>query len=46
MAKVVGFCEQAEIVPAGKKPSITYGSAKGADLRFDPQYMKAVASGK
>ncbi|MHA2279844.1 MAG: hypothetical protein ACXAC5_03080 [Promethearchaeota archaeon] len=45
MSKVVGFCERAEIIPPGKKPpSITYGSAKGANLRFDPQFMQAVSS--
>jgi len=43
MAKVTSFCQKAEIIPPGRKPSISYGSAKGANLRFDPSYMKAVA---
>jgi len=40
MGKVVSFCRKAEMVKGD--PSITYGSAPGASLRFDPQYMKAV----
>ena len=42
MDKVTSFCQKAEIIPSGKKPSISYGKqASGANLRFDPSYMEA-----
>lgn len=44
MATVVDFCVSHEFVK--KAPTISYGNAKGANLRFDPTYMQAVAGGK
>ena len=41
MEKVVGFCIEAGIVE--QKPSVAYGTAGAAALRFDPSCIQAIA---